>query len=232
MTDIMASFKKSGTIEDLQGFIATVYALPDDRLYSIWDLLTHEQRFSMRALKGIRKNNVEKIKINLLIAFSWLMAIASRLHIDVEDQVWARFPKRCSYCGKLPCQCKAIKAIARARFKRDHALRPHSLGAFQKMFSEIYPPESRTLADAGVHLAEEVGEVSEAIHNFLGQHQQNQFDEIKLEIADLVSCIFGVANSAHIDIAKELEIMYSDNCHVCHKAPCVCSFSEVSKIKT
>ncbi len=232
MTGIMASFKKSGTIKDFQDFIATVYALPDDRLYSIWDLLTHEQRFSMRVLKGIRKNNIEKIKTNLLVSLSWLMAIASRLHVDVEDQVWARFPKRCSYCGKLPCQCKAIKASSRARFRRDHALRPHSLSAFQKMFNDIYPAESRTLADAGVHLAEEVGEVSEAIHNFLGQHLQNQFDEIELEIADLVSCIFGTANSAHIDIAKELENMYSDNCHVCHKAPCICSFSEVSKIKT
>lgn len=228
----MASFKKSGTIKDFQKFIATVYALPDDRLYSIWDLLTHEQRFSMRALKGIRKNDIEKIKKNILIALSWLMAIANRLHIDVEDEVWARFPRRCSYCGKIPCACKTIKASARARFKRDNMLRPHGLGAFQNMFAEIYSPEGRTLAEAGVHLAEEVGEVSEAIHNFFGQHQQNQFEEVKLEIADLVSCIFGVANSARINIAKELEDMYVNNCHVCHEAPCVCGFSEVSKLKT
>lgn len=228
----MASLKKTGTIRDLQGFIATIYSLPDDRLYSIWDILTHQQRFAMRALKGIRKNNIEKLKNNLLISLSWLMAVANRLHVDVEDEVWARFPKRCSYCGKLPCACKVIKPSSRARFRRDNTLRPHSIAAFQKMFDDIYPASNRTLADAGVHLAEEVGEVSEAVHAYLGQHQQNQFDEIKLEIADLVSCIYGVANSAHIDVAKELANMYSQNCHMCHQAPCVCSFAEVAKLKT
>ena len=228
----MASFKKTGTLTDLQGFIGTVYGMPDDRLYSIWDLLTHEQRFSMRALKGIRKGSIERLRTNLLISLSWLMAIANRLHVNVEDQVWERFPMRCSYCGKIPCACKAIKATKRARFKRDNRLRPHGLAAFQKMFNDIYPADSRTLAEAGVHLAEEVGEVSEAVSNYLGQHLESQFDEIKLEIADLVSCIFGVANSAKIDLAKELAAMYADNCHVCHKMPCVCKFAQVSKLKT
>lgn len=229
----MSHFKKTGSIRDLQEFVFTVYGLPNDRLYSsIEDLLMQEQRFLMRALKGIRKNDIEKIRLNLLISLSWLMSIANRFHIDAEDEIWNRFPMRCSYCGKLPCACKATKVSSRVRLKKNGKLRPRDLRAFQKMFNDIYPPESRTLVEAGVHLAEEVGEVSEAIHNFLGQHLLNQFEQIKFETADLMSCIFGVANSAHIDIAKELEKMYARDCHVCHKAPCVCSFSEVSKIKT
>jgi NTP pyrophosphatase (non-canonical NTP hydrolase) len=228
----MISFPKTGTIREFQEFISTVYALVDDRQYSILDLLNQTQRFSMRALKGIRKSNVEKIKINLLIALSWLMAAANRLHIDIEDEVWVRFPARCSYCGKIPCACKAIKATTRVRFKRDNTLRPHSLAAFQKMFGEIYPASSRTLADAGVHLAEEVGEVGEAMHYYLGQHLKNKFAEVELEMADFVSCIFGVANSANIDLAKELATFFKNGCHVCHKSPCVCGFSNVGKIKT
>jgi len=229
----MASFQKSGTIRDLQGFVATVYGLSNDRLYSsIEDLLMQEQRFLMRALKGIRKGDTEKVQLNLLISFSWLMSIANRFHIDAEDEVWNRFPMRCSYCGKLPCVCKANKVSSRARFKKDDTLRPQTLSAFQNMFSAIYPPEKRTLVDAGVHLAEEMGEVSEAMNNFLGQHLTNQFEEIKSEIADLISCIFGVANSANIDVAKGLEKMFVNDCHVCHSAPCVCNFTSVSKIKT
>lgn len=228
----MASFKKTDTIRDFQAFISDVYSLPDDRLYSIWDLLTHQQRFAMRALKGIRKDNIEKLKTNLLISLSWVMATVNRLHIDIEEEVWKRFPYLCSYCGQLPCACKAIKPTSRTRVRIDTTARPHSLAAFQKMFNEIYPENGRTLAEAGVHLAEEMGEVSEAIHNYLGQHQQKQFEEVKIEIADFISCILGVANSAKIDVAKELEKIYTDNCHVCHKAPCICSFSEIAHIKT
>ncbi len=228
----MFSFRKTGTLADFQSFIRDVYTIPDDRIYSIWDLLTQQQRFAMRALKGIRKGSKEKLKKNLLISFSWLMAIVNRLHIEIEEEVWKRFPMLCSYCGYRPCVCKKIKLVGRVKGKIDNTLRPHNLAEFQKMFNKIYPGNRRTLADAGVHLAEEMGEVSEAVHNYLGQHQQKQFDDIKLEIADFISCIFGVANSAKIDVAKELTNIYNNNCHVCHGAPCICRFSEIAQIQT
>lgn len=229
---VMHSLKKDFSLSDLQQFIFDVYSLPDDRLYSIWDLLVQQQRFSMRSLKGIRKGNIDKLKNNLLISLSWLIAISNRLHINVEEVVWKRFPYLCSYCGGIPCSCKAIHPRSRANVSIDNNLKPNSLEKFQEMFNRIYPESNRTLADAGVHLAEETGEMSEAIHNYLGQHLQRQFDEIKLETADFVSCVCGVANSAKINLAMELEKMYENNCHICHKSPCVCSFAEVTQLET
>ncbi len=228
----MSSFPKNGSISDLQGFIREIYGVPDDRLYSIWDLLTQQQRFAMRSLKGIRKGNKLKLKTNLLISLSWSLAIANRLHIDMEDEVWKRFPYLCSYCGRLPCSCKALKAGKRAKIRIDDRKRPSTLHSFQEMFGKIYPPKVRTLADAGVHLAEEMGEVAEAIHNYLGQHQEKQFHEVRIELADFVSCTMGVANSAGIDLAKELALQYANNCHVCHSKPCVCKFSVVVSLKS
>ncbi|OHA92005.1 MAG: hypothetical protein A3J09_00715 [Candidatus Zambryskibacteria bacterium RIFCSPLOWO2_02_FULL_51_21] len=228
----MAKFNKNGTIEDFQGFIESVFGLPDDRFYSIWDLLTQQQRFTMRALKGIRKGDADKTKINLLISFSWLMSIANRMHINLEDEIWKRFPYICSYCGKLPCVCKAAKTDKRVVIRTEDSIRPHSLADFQKMFAEIYPSKRRTHAEAGVHLAEEMGEVSEAIHNYLGQHQEKQFSSLKSELSDFASCVFGVANSLKIDLAKELAATYSNNCHACHQLPCKCVFSEVVAFKS
>ena len=100
------------------------------------------------------------------------------------------------------------------------------------MFAEIYPPERRTLEDVGVHLAEEMGEVSEAIHYYLGDHSNKQFDEVRKEAADYISCIMGIANSAKFDIAKELAAIFDDNCHVCHQSPCTCSFTFVAQFKS
>jgi len=226
------SFKNGENLEAFQKFIEKVYALPDDRLYSIWDILVQEQRFAMRALKGIRKGNIDKLKNNLLICFAWLMAIANRLHINVENETWKRFPYACSYCGRRPCACKKIRPSERPKQKINSKFRPKSLGEFQIMFNEIYPAKYRTLADSGVHFAEEIGEVSEAIHNYLGQHRQYQFDNVGLEIADVVSCIFGVASSAKINMAEELKELFSENCHICHRAPCICGFSDVVQIET
>jgi len=228
----MNSFSKEGTLGDFQELINKIYALPDDRLYSIWDLLTQQQRFTMRALKSIRKGNTGRMKTNLLISFSWLMAIANRLHINIEEDVWKRFPAMCSYCGSKSCVCKKEKVSKRKKVKINNSLRPKNLKGMQEMFNTIYPSRGRTLAEAGVHLAEEMGEMSEAIHNFLGQHLKEQFNDIELEMSDYVSCTFGIANSAKMDVAKELEKMFYKNCHVCHKAPCVCSFASVVSIKT
>ncbi len=206
--------------------------MPDDRQYSLEDLLNHTQRFAMRALKGIRKENVDKTKLNLSISILWLLAIANRLHIDLEEELWTRFPMLCSYCGKKPCVCKKIKAATRQKVKIDQTLRPKTLIAFQKMLDDIYPNEGRTIVDAGIHFAEEVGEVSEAIHNYMGQHLQKQFEEVKLEMADFISCAFGIANSLHIDLSEEFAAMFENNCHVCHTMPCSCSFTTVALIKT
>lgn len=228
----MAKFTKNKSLKDFQKLIESLYSLPDDRLYSIWDLLTQQQRFAMRALKGIRKGDVGKLKLNLLISLSWIMAVANRLHIEVEDELWKRFPALCSYCGKKPCECRKIKTNKRKEVPVINARKPHNLDGFQKMFQEIYPSEKRTLAEAGVHFAEETGEVSESVHNYLGQHMDIQFDKVKLELADLISCIFGIANSAKIDIADGLGKMFSNGCHVCHKTPCACGFTKVASIKT
>lgn len=228
----MKLIDKNLTLGDFQKVIETIYSLPDDRLYSIEDLLTHQQRFAMRALKGIRKDDFKKMTLNLLIALSWLMAISNRFHISVEQSVWKRFPNQCSYCGEKPCQCKKNKSNGKKKKQTRLDVQIKSIAELQQMFENIYPSSQRSLADAGVHFAEEVGEVNEAVHNYLGQHLSKQFDEIQSEIADEVSCIFGVANSAGINVAKELVKLYKNGCHVCHGAPCTCSFVVVSQLKT
>lgn len=226
------SFYKDQGIRDYQKFNENVYGPTDSRLFSLPELLTHHLRFTMRALKGIRKDDREKLIYNLAIAFSFLTAIANRLGVDLEEHAWQRFPFVCSYCAACPCNCKKTHPPTRVKTKPNESARPRAISEFQKMFEKIYPPSSRTLPEAGVHLAEEVGELNEAVYAFLGEHKDSQFEKIIDELADCTSCVFGVANSADINMAKELAEMFSDNCHICHKAPCVCTFSFISEFKS
>jgi len=100
------------------------------------------------------------------------------------------------------------------------------------MFKEIYPPQKRSLEYVGVHLAEELGEFSEVILIYRGERKKEDFEEIKLEAADLFSCFMGVFNFLGINVAKELSIMFSNNCHVCKNAPCTCSFIDITRFKS
>lgn len=225
----MASVSENTTIAEYQNFVKDVYGLPNDRHYGTWDMVSNVQRFAMRGLKGIRKNDASKIKTNLLITLSWFASLLNRLHVDLENEVWKRFPYLCSYCGTAPCSCKENKIEIRQKIFSDDSKRPKTLEEFQRMFENIYPHERRNLDHAGVHLAEELGEFSEAILAYFGGHKEEDFKKINEESADFFSCLMGVFNSLQINVAKELSIMFSNNCHVCHKAPCECSFDFVTK---
>lgn len=228
----MASIKRNTTIKEYQNFAKEVYGLPNDRYFSLWDMITNVERFIMRGLKGIRKKDREKTKVNLLIAFSWFTSMMNQLHIDIEAEAWKRFPYLCSYCASCPCSCEERKIKKRGRVPIDKNKRPKTLEEFQNMLNKIYPTEKRTIEQAGVHLAEELGEFSEAVLAYRGGHEDKDFNSIELEAADLFSCIMGVFNSLGMSVAKELSIMFFNNCHVCKNAPCTCSFKEVTNFKS
>ncbi|MBI2013382.1 MAG: hypothetical protein HYS87_00945 [Candidatus Colwellbacteria bacterium] len=228
------SFKRNQSLREFQRINGEIYNENDDRLYSLPDIMANQLRFTMRAIKGVRKKNKSRLENNLLIAFSWLMTLASRLHIDVEDSIWKRFPGYCPYCGGCPCKCRfrKVKPKKMVRLVRKDSKRPKSLAEFQEMVESIYPQGEKTLIDSTIHLAEEAGEVSEAIQIYYGEHKDSQFKDVAKEIADFACHFFNVASAAGIDIARGLAKQYKNNCHVCHKAPCICKFSYVAKFKS
>ena len=71
----MPSLQSDASIKQLQAFAKEVYGLPNDRCYEFSDILGNMQRFAMRGLKGIRQGDIEKTKKNLIVSFSWFMAM-------------------------------------------------------------------------------------------------------------------------------------------------------------
>ncbi|MDD5341239.1 MAG: hypothetical protein PHC97_02245 [Patescibacteria group bacterium] len=237
------------SITKYQKMVWDIYGISDDRLYSNRDLLSNMERFTMWALKGIRKGKIgdlhislpsEKpentsesfshfystagIQFNLIVATAWFFALLNRLHINLEKELWQRFPNMCSYCKHMPCSCQTWKDKEFEKIKSDDQSRPNTMAEFQSMFRKIYPPEKRTLEHAGVHLAEELGELSEALHLFEGTHKKKYFTQLEIEAADFFSCILGVANSIDFDFADSFYKLIPEKCHVCGQGVCVCNF--------
>jgi len=228
----MASIKENATIAEYQKFVKDLYGVSNDRHFATSDMLANVERFLMRALKGIRKEDIEKTKFNIMISFSWFVSFMNQMHIEIEEETWKRFPYLCSYCGSCPCTCKEKKVENRQKVAIDESKRPKTLYDFQKMFEEIYPSASRTVEHAGIHLAEEMGELSETVLAYRSARNNVDFDNVKLEAADLMSCFFGILNSMKLDAAKEISLHFSDNCHECHKMPCECSFEKILTYKS
>ena len=228
----MASLSKKASIQEFQDMIQKIYGLPNDRFFSLWDMMSNVERFMMRGLKGIRKSEKNKTRTNLLISLSWLASMMNRLHINLEKEIWNKFPYVCSHCKECPCLCDSKEKNRTMKAKISHDKKPKTIEGFQTMYKKIYPAKERTLDHAGVHLAEEVGELSEAILAFSGSHNNGEFKCIQSEAADLYSCLMGVFNSLELNVADELASMFSSNCHVCKKMPCKCGFSEIIKYKS
>ena len=93
----MASVRPGITIKQYQDFVRDVYGKPNDLHFDLFDMTSNVERFAMRALKGIRKRDRERTRFNLLISLSRFMSTLNRLHINLEDDLFRRFPYLCSY---------------------------------------------------------------------------------------------------------------------------------------
>lgn len=106
-------------------------------------------------------------------AIAWWFALCGRLRVrSVEEMLWAKYPAMCPYCQRSPHvdDCRPtpetldwgkLRAVGAAQ------ARPKSLGAWQRMFREIYPKTAAApLGEIYAHLSEELGELAEAIRAF------------------------------------------------------------------
>jgi NTP pyrophosphatase (non-canonical NTP hydrolase) len=228
----MASINENSTLNDFQNFIEKVYGFSNRRDFNTLDIAINVDRFAMRALKGIRKKDYDKTKKNLLISVSWFGSLANQMCINIENKIQKRFPYQCSYCASCPCVCKEKRGKKSTKINLNQKLLPRKINDFQEMFEKIYPSKKRTLEDAGIHLAEESGELLEAVMSFLGKHEKEDLKKAEDEFADFFSCLIAVLNSLKINLAEELANEFYDNCHVCHKMPCQCKYENIVNYKS
>src|SRR4051812_20458157 len=102
-----SALSKNPSLREYQAYVDFIYGPNNARHFTVNEMLTNINRFSMRALKGIRKKDDEKTKLNGILALSWFFSLMNQLGINVEEIVWNRFPYVCSYCKECPCSCKA-----------------------------------------------------------------------------------------------------------------------------
>lgn len=173
-------------------------------------------------------------------ALAWWMALCGKLGIaSVEDLVWRKFPYTCSYCLRNPHQdaiCREMKQDAGLQWEKLNSLReantikrPTSLGAWQRMFAEIYPvSQVETFEAVFARFTEELGELAEALRAFPIAPQY-----IFSEAADVFAWLMHLENLRHakenrrmVDLGERIEDVffqtYPNKCLDCNNGVCVC----------
>lgn len=175
--------------------------------------------------------------------FGWYCALAIRLNIDLEDTIWQKYPGVCPRCLEHVCNCEPTPEdidpgrLAVLASSHSHQ-KPRSLREWQTMFANIYrspsggevvAPSRDRLAIVFSRMAEELGEVAEAI--LLDDAIDHDVGlVVRNEMADLCAWIFALANNLQfvdptatgITLADVSWNLYGGKCHRCQKLPCIC----------
>lgn len=56
--------------------------------------------------EALRKGDQEAMEEEFADVLAWLASLANLAGIDLENAAWKKYPNKCPYCGKKPCECE------------------------------------------------------------------------------------------------------------------------------
>jgi NTP pyrophosphatase (non-canonical NTP hydrolase) len=213
------------SLDEMQVLNETIYGPNNELYFGHLRIIARIGRFVGRLPKAVEYGDPNVAAFHATMAFSWSLALANKLGIRIQDELWKRYPGVCSHCESGPCMCKQIKAFVVAGQIQPSKIVtecPLTLDAFQIMFQRIYP--RNTPMDECGHLLQELCEVLEAMDNFTGTKRPEFKNDSVVELCDVFAHICGVANCSKIGLAPYMERYFSRGCYECHSTPCRCPF--------
>jgi len=212
----------NSSLTEFQKLNQEIYLMINDRAYDNAGIFFRLFRHITQILKAVRKKDYKNMDYYICMSFSWSLALANRFHISLADETWKRFPGFCPYCLSAPCACPKKRLKKRQKLKKKSlGKRPKSLSEWQQMFARIYPNVVQTSV---THLAEEAGEVAEAIGNYSATRGEDWLVKITEELIDLITNIFAVATCLDFNLANGLVNYFANGCPKCHSSPCSCGY--------
>lgn len=213
----------------------------------IFQYLTRHAGFASKAITNGPENESAFVR-----ALSWLMALANKLEIDLQESLIRRYPEICPYCITSPCKCRdtkkrpfngapAYKAKEELLYKSGIAREAlaKDLDSFAGMLSKIYPNNATTWDSIGGYrhttkLFEELAEVQEAYSKHLSGRKP--VEAVAEELADFLAWLLTAWKLSHPDssLTSFFVLFYEHGCPVCGKdekknEACICpDYSDLS----
>jgi len=199
----------------------SIYGIQDDRLYDLEDHFYYERKFLLRYLDA--KTKEAKIN-NILICLAWSLGVINRFHLDLESELFKRYPYKCPFCLGLPCFCDENKLKKTQKVGRPTSIKPKTIDEWQKLAKKIY------INDEIDKLNFEILKTQDRLHylfrSFRRTLGKTKVKEIGHLAADYFMLLLRLSNILNKDLTKEFNRLFDKGCHVCHKIPCQCYYFE------
>ena len=209
------------SITRLQKQNRQIYGLPNDRLYSVEDLLYYNQKFLFRYIAELEEKKSDAI-ISLAVSLSWFIALVNRYHLDLESELWKHYAYKCPKCLEIPCQCQRGDESPGQKTGRPPSLKPKNLRLWQEMFGKIYPQEKINKINS--RLLRSQDDLFYSYRFFAKERKKKYFREIERKSADYFALLLRAFNACDWDLSKILSKLFKNGCYVCHQTPCECNF--------
>lgn len=215
------------TLGGLQKQNEDIYGKQNRKNYSEpWRIIFRIMAYLGMVHKTVRREKTLTLSHHLCMGFSWSLALANNLQIDLETEVWKKFPGVCPYCGLLPCSpsCNTKERPA----DRIHGIaiqesQQKTFRELQTMLREIYP--NNVAKSSAGHMLEELCEVAQAIDHWKGRHEDQLFQRIVTESVDVLTHLCAVASCNDLDLAEDMGKIFGNGCPRCRHLECDCQFT-------
>ncbi|MFA7244182.1 MAG: hypothetical protein WC080_02765 [Patescibacteria group bacterium] len=220
----MRTNEENLSLNDILLRIEAIYQVPDDRLYSVEDLLYNHQRFLTAYMEEQNKNRLPEAFNNMMVSFAWLFAFVNRFHIDLPENLWKRYSYKCPFCLEIPCICNELEPQKSQKTGRPPSRKPQDISEWQEILLKIYPVSK--VKNYHLKLRSKFEELMSAFRAFVREKRKSRFREIEILTADYFVMLLRIFNYFKIDFKDEFLAMFKDGCHVCKKTPCECNYFE------
>ena len=209
--------KRQKPLKQWQAMLKRIFGEKNKRDSDSADLLLHVVEEASACAESLRKEN-GALESPIAHMFSWLIAFATSLEIDMEEAVFQKYHGSCPYCGrKRNCICISSEKKPSRWFRDRSAKVPRSLAKWQRLFERIYGNVNKVAGREKIwlHLLEEIGDVSKA-------QRRKRMKTIKEELADVFAWLCSLSNLLGIDLDEIVSKTYPGKCDVCKKTTCIC----------
>ena len=231
------SLERPKSIEEFQKMFRRIYHELNARYYKKnEELIARLNEEITYLMEHARKDRRSAFREQLANIFSWHMAVANRLGIDIQEALWYKYPGVCPYClREKDCICGTEHPVVEDKERKLCQLRqeyaghePQTIIEHQAFHRRLYGwQHDRELPIIiAAHIVEEGGEVSHAYRHFTMARNPKEKDcwrnRAREEMADVFSWMFALANRLEFDLADAVWEYYPYECVKCHEGPCVC----------